>query len=143
MVIAMCWSLRSKALRAEGSLNELDRAARVVKEATNIAHRCVRKVAAAEHPAVAREQIELGRDFPGCASGSTEGVEAKLPCRGEIETRLAVGIAQRCLEFGRQARLSLSRRRGPAYCAIGQTPGWPVSTSICVTTASSSRTSLG
>lgn len=29
------------------------------------------------------------------------------------------------------------------YCGSGQTPGWPVSCSICVTTASSSRTSLG
>ena len=29
------------------------------------------------------------------------------------------------------------------YSGSGQTPGWPVSFSICVTTASSSRTSLG
>jgi hypothetical protein len=30
-----------------------------------------------------------------------------------------------------------------SYCGSGQTPGWPVSFSICTTAASSSRTSLG
>jgi hypothetical protein len=76
----------------------------------------------------------------------TEGVhhhsgDVRLPVEG-------TGVREQ-LQWGRQTgQRKRDGRRSRVhvrslYSGSGQTPGWPVSFSICVTTASSSRTSLG
>ena len=84
------------------------------------------------HPPGGRDQAEGMHHHSG-------DVRLPVECTGvreQLRWRHQAGQGKR---DGRRSRVHVL----VLYSGSGQTPGWPVSFSICVTTASSSRTSLG